>query len=105
MMGAQPIGWSSATPASTHEHPDSMSRWHKLVLGLSSSLVLLIAVELVLRLFNVGALAAAADPFLDFFNDVPLFVRGRDAEGQAIYTLNRMRASKFFPASFAVHKS
>src|SRR5262245_45269929 len=95
---------SSRRSVSTLQRLDSMSRWHKLGLGLASSLIVLVAVELTLRLFNVGALAASADPFLDFFNDVPLLVRGTDADGQAIYTLNRMRASKFFPVSFPARK-
>src|SRR5262245_14260911 len=82
-----------------------MTRGRKLAFGCLVSLMLYGVAEAGLRLLGIGTLAASTDPYLGFFNDVPLFVTRHDDRGREIRVMNRARASKFFPTSFPVDKS
>lgn len=64
--------------------------------GAAAGVLLLVVLELALRLAGVGGDHARHDPFSGFSHVVPLFERGRRADGTPIYTLSaaRQRAAK-----------
>jgi lysophospholipase L1-like esterase len=64
--------------------------------GTIAGVLLLVAVELALRVLGVGSDRPRHDPFSGFSRVVPLFERGKRADGTAVYTLSaaRQRAAK-----------